>query len=476
LNGKFRGNGVSFVIGFGVDNGMIKPAPFFKTRLSKQQFRQRENALLKALKNTLLSLNMDRESLIRHQESQMKRLLVYANESIPFYRKLYQKAQFEPDHFQSLDDLHKIPMVTKSMLRQADISDLQPPQTVTAQFLTTSGSTGEPVGLYKSDDAMWMFMAAAYTRYHQWCGDRPIRNVLYILDDKPGNIDYTLGDLLRTMAMEDRFVSSFATIQTMWDAVDRFHPHYISTYPSVIRNLSLFVLENRWTCPWVTLLNLTSEMLDTHTRHLIRQGFPNARIIETYTSTEAGFMGYQCGDRGGFHLSEDMGIYELHPVENDPGLRQLIVTDLVNFATPLIRYSGLGDIVTPVDTPCQCGSNHIRIDCLQGRIVDSVELPDGSRVTPYVLTNIVSDTPGILKYQIIQNEPDAFLIKIVMDRDTMGDGIDTNDCEQLENRIQQAFRDALKCKINCHIQPVDDIQPEPGHHKVPLVVSGIQNA
>jgi len=448
---------------------MMTERSFFNSPLSKKEFKSRESAQIKALQQVCATANIRGDALIRHQEMRMKQLIRYAWKRIPFYRSLYQEAGFDPDQFNTLGDLQKVPVVTKSMLRSAERFALQPAELEGTRFLSTSGSTGEPVGLYKSDQALWLFMASAFYRYHQWCGETPIRNVLYILDGNPHNIDYVLGDFLRTFTMEDRFVSAFAGVDVIWEAVDICQPEYISTYPSVARNLALYSKTRGWTFPRVKILNLTSEMLDAQTKNLIHRVFPNGRIIETYTSTEVGFMGYQCMDKGGFHLTEDMGIYEVLPLKGHPGSFQLTVTDFFNFATPIIRYEGLNDIVSVAVEPCKCGSGHLRIRNIQGRVVDSVIMPDGTRITPYVLTNIVSEIPGIHKYQIIQREPSTFLVKVVMD------GIGNRSAADLEIELALAFQDALKGKIRVCVQEVEDILPKPGQHKIPLVLSQIES-
>ena len=71
-----------------------------------------------------------------------------------------------------------------------------------------------------------------------------------------------------------------------------------------------------------------------------------------------------------------------------------IITDLINRATPIIRYDGLGDILVPSTHPCSCGSPLRHIRSLEGRTVDSVRLLDGSLMSPYTLTNILRGTPG----------------------------------------------------------------------------------
>ncbi len=444
---------------------------FFRDKLQRAAFNHRATALRNAVRESVNVAGLRGNALREHQTGKLKQLLAYAWTEIPFYRRTYEAAGFRPEMFSEWADLAKIPVITKEALRAADRKDLYPASgDIPAYYVTTSGSTGVPVGLYKSHESILRFTAAAMLRFYEWCHGRPLENALYILDSNPRSIDYVLADALRSIALEERFISAFRRIRDIRDAVDGFQPEYISSYPGILRNLAIFGLRNHLSWPSVRLLNLTSEMLDTRTRMMIGETFPNAKIVETYTSTEAGFMGFECPDKGGFHLCEDMGIFEIDPgnATSIPGT--LIVTDLVNFATPVIRYAGLGDLVSPARKPCGCGCDYFRIEHLEGRIIDSVVLPDGSRLSPFVLTDIVSETPGIIKYQIIQEAPERFCIRVVAAPDGK------ISYSMLEMTLQSAFRNVLSQDVVCAVQVVEDILPPEGSHKTPLMLSQVDGS
>ncbi len=440
----------------------------FKEKLTTELFRKRETALKNYLKKTLAESKFSGRELREHQGKKLRELLQYAFEDVPFYRQKYEKAGFTPDQFISLADLSKIPVLTKEELRGAPKETLISERgKQAAHFMKTSGSTGSPVGMYRSEEAMCRFTTAAMLQFYQWCGGKPLRNVLYIIDSNPGTIDYAIADYLRTIAMEERFISAFAHADELRDAVDLYQPEYISGYPSAIRNLALFAVKRGEAYPFVKLINVTSEMIDASARKLFSVVFPSARIVETYTSTEGGFMGYQCLDKGGFHLAEDTLFVETIRDSASSRLGKLIITDLSNFATPVIRYEGLGDIVTMAAEPCSCGSLFLRIEGLEGRFVDSIILEDGTRMTPYVLTNLLSEEEGILKYQIIQEEANRFIIRIVPEPGRK------NTLAELGGNLEAAFRKALNSDVRCELKPEDDILPAEGSHKAPLVISRI---
>src|SRR5205085_8254840 len=133
------------------------------------------------------------------------------------------------------------------------------------------------------------------------------------------------------------------------------------------------------------LLHVTAEMLDRRTRLLLGQVFPRARIVETYTSTEAGLMAYQCPRDPRLHLCEDRVLVEIvdgagHATRE---MGEIVVTNLANWTTPIIRYRGLGDFCRWKESACPCGSILRSIGDLEGRRAESITLPDGSLLSPY---------------------------------------------------------------------------------------------
>ena len=79
---------------------------------------------------------------------------------------------------------------------------------------------------------------------------------------------------------------------------------------------------------------------------------------------------------------------------------------------PLIRYE-LGDIAVLSDDECGCGVKLPIMKRIEGRQVDCIRLPIGRLVSPYTLTEIIRHFNGIKQYQIVQEESDRILVKIV---------------------------------------------------------------
>ena len=239
---------------------------------------------------------------------------------------------------------------------------------------------------------------------------------------------------------------------------------FISAYPSTLRNIAIHFDRKKQYFESAKILHVTSESTDNITRRLLARIFPLARIIETYTTTEAGLIGYECLHDDGFHIAEDSTIVEI--TDESPG--RIVVTDLTNFATPIIRYNGLGDLCSWEEKQCGCGSLSRRIKHLEGRLVDSITLHDGSTQSPYIITNALESVAGLYSYQFIQHDIGRF--EIIAVKDSTNDIITSSIIEQCNDVVTRVLGE----KCNLIISFVDEIVPPPGAHKIPLVISNMR--
>ena len=96
-------------------------------------------------------------------------------------------------------------------------------------------------------------------------------------------------------------------------------------------------------------------------------------------------------------------LVETQPAEQ--GGHRLLLTNLHNMAMPLIRYDQADLAVLGDGAPCPCGRRLRRLEAIQGRVMDSILRPDGSDVPPFSVTSVVRETPGLRRFQIVQERP-----------------------------------------------------------------------
>jgi phenylacetate-CoA ligase len=142
-------------------------------------------------------------------------------------------------------------------------------------------------------------------------------------------------------------------------------------------------------------------------------------LFDLYSSVEATNIARDCGRHRGLHIQRDEVVLEVLDGERPapPGVEgDVVVTDLWNRATPIIRYAGLRDRAALVPEPCPCGNPSPRLVRIAGRRPGSLRLADGRTVHPYGLTLALEAVKGVAAYQIIQTSRDEVRALIVPGR------------------------------------------------------------
>ena len=440
----------------------------FSAIQSPKNIKQRGELLLSAIDRVIAFDKLNQEELQAYQFEKLKSLVSEAYHNVPMYWKKYHEAGFDPVALKTMQDLYRIPLITKADLRNAGLRSIKNfARKEPVWLFSSSGSTGVPSKIYREEQALWHFMARSLIIYKNWCAGKPFANVLYITDPAAGSIDFALADLLQTTVMEKRILGSNLPTQELIHAIELIQPEFISSYPSTIRSIAIAMHRCGKIFKGLKLLHLTSEMLEQTTRSLINTVFPHAKIVETYTSSEAGLIAYSCGTYPSrLHIAETEVLLEILDNYGNPTNKvgQSVVTDLINHCTPMIRYCGLGDYAALDHTNCDCGTTHRSIKTLEGRISDSIVTPDGGLISPYLLIDAIEEIPGIYQFQIVQSSKNSLKIRIIHDISSRSN----------QANVQTSVHDALEKVIPSMIIDVDfvtTISSENNRHKIPLVVS-----
>jgi len=428
--------------------------------LTPAQIRERGEKLHTALDVVIEQRSWSTPKRRAHQWRTLKKLVQHAFEHWPLYQRLFARNGFKPDMLEDWGDLQKLPLLTRDELQ--DANQQSGIQNQEFRWLASSGSTGIPAKIARSETSLWHYMAWNTALFFDWCGGQPISNGLYLVDFAPDSIDFAAADLLRTTVPDSRLFSVHEPVAKLTEKVLSLAPEFISSYPSTLRAIVL-ELGNR-VITKTKLIHLTSEMLDAHTRHLLGKVFPNAKLIETYTSTEGGLVAFQCTHDTRWHLAETNVIAEIVDDEGraTDGLGHLVITDLTNDATPIIRYRGLGDLARWETSPCPCGSSLKSIRQLEGRSAAMLRTRGGVWLSPFVITNAIEEVPGLAQYQVVQQQAGSIDVRVVA----------TNPAD-LEPRLLRVLDHA---DMDVRVQFVPEIKPQGRGHKVPLVLSELPKA
>lgn len=157
-----------------------------------------------------------------------------------------------------------------------------------------------------------------------------------------------------------------------------------------------------------------SEMLYDATRESMEKAF-NCKCVSRYANEENGFLGQDGVENNAFFI-DDAGYYiEILKFNSDEPAKigekgRIVVTDLFNYAQPMIRYD-TGDVGAFVEV---MDGQYIRraIGDFGGRVVDSIYGTDGKLISPHSITNAMWKYQSIVQFQFIQKKKKKYCIKI----------------------------------------------------------------
>jgi phenylacetate-CoA ligase len=110
---------------------------------------------------------MKPEAIAELQNKRLKKMVHYAYENVPFYKKKFKEANIEPEDIKSTRDMHKVPFTVKNDLRDHyPYGILAVPKETIVRFHASSGTTGVPtvVGYTRGDLDTWSRLMARTIR------------------------------------------------------------------------------------------------------------------------------------------------------------------------------------------------------------------------------------------------------------------------------------------------------------------------
>jgi phenylacetate-CoA ligase len=362
------------------------------------------------------------------QNRKLKRLVQTAYRNVAYYRTLFDNAGISPAGIQSTADLARIPITTKADLQGCSSAEVLSKVLRADTFSSehSSGSTGQPFKVcydpaYRSTRDM-LFLRGLLAAGYRWG-----QKVQLVTDaakkHKP---------LLRW-----RYASILDPPERLLAELNREKPDLLYGCKTPLVRLAEHVRDTRTSAHQPKRIVSTGEILEPESRALLEKSF-SAEVYDFYGSTEMGLVAWECKQKTGYHLSADCLIVEFLPIPGNSGLSRMVMTNLDLMAMPLIRYDS-GDLGLPGPTgPCPCGRRLPRILRVDGRQNDCLKMRDGRTISPYRLTCAMERIPGILKYQVIQTDWDAFTVRVR-----------PNGEEQLQThaRVQETMRSILGAEV-----------------------------
>jgi histidinol-phosphate aminotransferase len=347
----------------------------------------------------------------------LRRTLIRAHEGTAFYREQFRKAGFNPrTDFGSLQDLARIPLLTKDDVRK-NIHDIIDPRFETGSVLMhTSGSTGEPLPM-RLNEYFMAFDNACLFRHWSWTGytfgSRMAALRTYV-PSKPSEPLWRYEKLKNTMFFSAYHLTP-ANCDQYVERLLKFRPKFIKAYPSSIAVFAEFAYADRDKFDFLQGIFTASETLLPSERDRIERTF-GKKLYNWYGMTEPAVIITECEQHEGMHINWEYGYPEFLPSDDlAPNEFRLVTTGFHNPVMPFIRYE-TGDIVRLYDAPrtCPCGRNMPLVHSIVGRKDECIIMDDGRRLPSINFYSLFRGFPEILKFQIIQYGRNELLCKIAM--------------------------------------------------------------
>ena len=375
---------------------------------------------------------LPREKLIGLQVKKFKRILHWAYNNSPFYRRIYRDAGLEPGDINSYEDILRVPKVEKDMLREVQEREpfpygdiLSVPLREVTTFRQTSGTTGTPV--YHADswqDMEWYSETWAYVLYAQGFRDTdrvfiPFGYNIFVAfwgahyaaekigcEVVPGGV---LDTQARVLKMKELNCTAFMAT-----------PTYVLRMADTARSKLGIDVAKELNIQRITCAGEPGACIPT-TKRRIEDAW-GAKVYDHIGATESGAWSFECTEQpGGLHANEAFFLVEIEDLDtgqpitvpNKPG--KMIITALDRTAKPCIRFDSKDVIIWSGQT-CDCGRTFRLTD---GGVVgrsDDITKVKGVLLAPSAIEEVVRSIPELGdEYEVVvskRGDIDDILLKV----------------------------------------------------------------
>ncbi|PWH82447.1 CoF synthetase [Algibacter marinivivus] len=343
------------------------------------------------------------------QKSNLNNILNHATNTTPFYKK-----------FRNFDSILDFPVIKKLVI-QDNFNEFQsyPHKDKNNFKVSTSGSTGVPFFLFQDEvkrnrnkaDVLHFLKRSNYEVGHRlfYLGVR--LNQKFSLKSLIQNVSLIDISKLTDKAIED-FLEKVAKDKNS----NKILLGHVSAFETILKYLDR---KNK------DITNIKLNSIITNSEHLSvetktkLENYFNTPALSRYSSEEAGIIAHQTIDSPDTFVVNHASYYiEVLNLNNNtpvkPGeIGRIVLTDLFNYAMPLIRYD-TGDIAkTKV-----CDNGSIQFESVEGRKMDLVYDTQGNVLSSYVFNKIIyKHYKKIKQYQFIQQDKKEYEIKLNLQED-----------------------------------------------------------
>ena len=372
-----------------------------------------------------------REEIVALQNERLVKQVHHVWDNVSYYRKKMEEKGVTPDDIKSIDDLHKLPFLTKSDLREAYPYGLMgKPLKDCVRIQSTSGTTGKRVVAFytQHDIDLWedccarAIMAAGGT-------DEDVCQVSYgygLFTGGPGlNGGSPKVGCLTIPTSSGNTERQIMFIQDLQATILCCTPSYAAYLGESMKEMGLTPDQIPLKAGIFGAEAWSEEM---------RQDIQNTLGIKAYdiyglTELSGPGVSFECSAQSGMHINEDHFIAEI--IDPDTGevlpegeQGELVFTAITKEAFPMIRYR-TRDICRLSREKCSCGRTHVKMMKPKGRS-DDMLIIRGVNVFPSQIETVLLNHGYPANYQIIVdrvNHTDTLDVRVEMTPEMFTDNL-----------------------------------------------------
>ncbi|MBO5743638.1 MAG: phenylacetate--CoA ligase [Clostridia bacterium] len=411
---------------------------------------------------------MSHEQIKAHQDSLIGKQIKHVYENVPYYKNLMDKKGVKPEDIKSTADLHKLPFLTKSDLREAyPYGLLAKPLSECVRIHSTSGTTGKRViAFYTQHDIdIWedccarAIMAAGGTK-------EDVVQVCYGYGLFTGGSGFHGGShKVGSLTLPMSSGNTERQIQFMMD----LNSTILCCTPSYAAYIGETLKEMGYTADNIPLKAgiFGAEPWTEEMRRDIEKTL-GIKAYDIYGLTEMCGPGvaFECSAQNGMHINEDHFIAEI--IDPDTGevlpegsKGELVFTCLDKEAFPLIRYR-TRDICVLTREKCSCGRTHVKMLKPTGRS-DDMLIIRGVNVFPSQIETVLLEQGYTPNYRIEvdrENNSDTLDIFVELSSEQFSDTV--REIAAKEKALASAMKTTLGINPKMHLVPPKSIARSEG--------------
>ncbi|MDP6843788.1 MAG: hypothetical protein QGH73_19120 [Rhodospirillales bacterium] len=368
------------------------------------------------------------ERLSEYQFRQVAEMLRHAQATVPYYRDRLAASGWPADRLPDASNWSDLPLLRREDIQGAGKalhSSAIPKSHGNISEVSTSGSTGKPVRLLATG-LTGLLWNVGTVRDFLWRRCDFSGTYAAIRFDRTGAAAYPDGEhapswgkgFAHTLPTGPAVILSITTpVEKQIEWLRRHQPDYLITHPTNLEALLLHCARDGIRIANLKQVQTISEVLKADVRTLCRDVWGVA-LSDMYTTQEAGYLALQCPLEAHYHVQSENVILEVLDADDRPcavgQTGRVVVTQLHNFASPLIRYD-IGDYAE-VGAPCSCGRGLPVIRHIAGRARSMLVLPSGEQFWPFFGGNKFSQIAPVSQFQLVQKTLESIEVKLVTAR------------------------------------------------------------